>query len=100
VYVDTNVMAGNTGDADENGAYEGLLYLPCNAENEFVASVPAEKADIIYLCFPNNPTGAVATRAQLTEWVNYAKKNDAIILFDAAYEAFIQDPEIPHSIYE
>jgi LL-diaminopimelate aminotransferase len=100
VYVDTNVMAGNTGDADENGAYEGLLYLPCNAENEFVASVPAEKADIIYLCFPNNPTGAVATRAQLTEWVKYAKKNDAIILFDAAYEAFIQDPEIPHSIYE
>jgi LL-diaminopimelate aminotransferase len=100
VYVDTNVMAGNTGDADENGAYEGLLYLPCNAENEFVASVPAEKADIIYLCFPNNPTGAVATRAQLTEWVNYAKKNDAIILFEAAYDAFIQDPEIPHSIYE
>lgn len=100
VYVDTNVMAGNTGDADENGAYEGLLYLPCNAENEFVASVPAEKADIIYLCFPNNPTGAVATHAQLTEWVKYAKKNDAIILFDAAYEAFIQDPEIPHSIYE
>jgi len=100
VYVDTNVMAGNTGDADENGAYAGLLYLPCNAENEFVASVPHQKADLIYLCFPNNPTGAVATRAQLTEWVNYAKKNDAIILFDAAYEAFIQDPEIPHSIYE
>lgn len=100
VYVDTNVMAGNTGDADETGAYEGLLYLPCNAENEFVAGVPSEKADLIYLCFPNNPTGAVATRAQLTEWVNYAKKNDAIILFDAAYEAFIQDPEIPHSIYE
>jgi LL-diaminopimelate aminotransferase len=100
VYVDTNVMAGNTGSADENGAYEGLLYLPCNAENEFVAGVPSQKADIIYLCFPNNPTGAVATRAQLTEWVNYAKKHDAIILFDAAYEAFIQDPEIPHSIYE
>jgi LL-diaminopimelate aminotransferase len=100
VYVDTNVMAGNTGDADETGAYAGLLYLPCNAENEFVASVPAQKADLIYLCFPNNPTGAVATRAQLTEWVNYARKNDAIILFDAAYEAFIQDPEIPHSIYE
>lgn len=100
VYVDTNVMAGNTGEADETGAYAGLLYLPCNAQNEFVASVPAEKADIIYLCFPNNPTGAVATRAQLTEWVNYARKNDAIILFDAAYEAFIQDPEIPRSIYE
>jgi LL-diaminopimelate aminotransferase len=100
VYVDTNVMAGNTGDADETGAYEGLLYLPCNAENEFVAGVPSEKADLIYLCFPNNPTGAVATRAQLTEWVNYALKHNAIILFDAAYEAFIQDPEIPHSIYE
>jgi len=100
VYVDTNVMAGNTGDADEKGAYEGLLYLPCNAENGFVADVPTEKADLIYLCFPNNPTGAVATRAQLEAWVAYAKKNDAIILFDAAYEAFIQDPEIPRSIFE
>jgi LL-diaminopimelate aminotransferase len=100
VYVDTNVMAGNTGDADEKGAYEGLLYLPCNAANKFVADVPDEKADIIYLCFPNNPTGAVATRAQLEAWVKYAKQNDAIILFDAAYEAFIQDPEIPRSIFE
>jgi LL-diaminopimelate aminotransferase len=100
VYVDTNVMAGNTGDADEKGAYAGLLYLPCNAANNFVADVPTEKADLIYLCFPNNPTGAVATRAQLEEWVKYAKQNDAIILFDAAYEAFIQDPEIPRSIFE
>lgn len=100
VYVDTNVMAGNTGDANENGAYEGLLYLECNAANGFVAEVPAQKADLIYLCFPNNPTGAVATRAQLEAWVAYAKKNDAILLFDAAYEAFIQDPEIPHSIFE
>ncbi|MES2996342.1 MAG: LL-diaminopimelate aminotransferase [Verrucomicrobiota bacterium] len=100
VYVDTNVMAGNTGDADEKGAYEGLLYLECNAANGFVADVPAKKADIIYLCFPNNPTGAVATREQLKAWVTYAKKNDAILLFDAAYEAFIQDPEIPHSIFE
>jgi len=100
VYVDTNVMAGNTGDADEKGAYGGLLYLPCNAANHFVAGVPAEKADLIYLCFPNNPTGAVATRAQLEAWVKYAKANDAIILFDAAYEAFIQDPEIPRSIFE
>jgi LL-diaminopimelate aminotransferase len=100
VYVDTNVMAGNTGDADEKGAYEGLLYLPCNAANGFVADVPAAKADLIYLCFPNNPTGAVATRPQLEAWVKYAKANDAIILFDAAYEAFIQDPEIPHSIFE
>jgi LL-diaminopimelate aminotransferase len=104
VYVDTNVMAGNTGDADEKGAYAGLLYLECNAANGFVAEVPSEKAekkaDLIYLCFPNNPTGAVATRAQLQAWVAYAKANDAIILFDAAYEAFIQDPEIPRSIFE
>lgn len=100
VYVDTNVMAGNTGDADAKGAYAGLLYLPCNAENGFVADVPQEKADLIYLCFPNNPTGAVATRAQLEAWVAYAKANDAIILFDAAYEAFIQDDSIPRSIFE
>jgi LL-diaminopimelate aminotransferase len=100
VYVDTNVMAGNTGDADDKGAYAGLLYLPCNADNNFVADVPSEKADLIYLCFPNNPTGAVATREQLEAWVAYAKQNDAIILFDAAYEAFIQDPAIPRSIFE
>jgi len=100
VYVDTNVMAGNTGDADANGAYEGLVYLPCNAANGFVAGLPEEKVDLIYLCYPNNPTGAVATRAQLAEWVAYARKNDAIILFDAAYEAFIQDPAIPRSIFE
>jgi len=100
VYVDTNVMAGNTGDADANGAYGGLLYLECNAANGFVAEVPSEKADIIYLCFPNNPTGAVATRDQLEAWVAYAKANDAIILFDAAYEAFIQDDSIPRSIFE
>jgi LL-diaminopimelate aminotransferase len=100
VYVDTNVMAGNTGDADENGAYEGLLYLPCTADREFVPAVPAAKADLIYLCFPNNPTGAVATRPQLEAWVKYARENDAIIMFDSAYEAFIQDPEIPHSIFE
>lgn len=100
VYVDTNVMAGNTGDADEKGAYAGLLYLECNAANNFVADVPKEKADLIYLCFPNNPTGAVATRPQLEAWVKYAKAHDAIILFDAAYEAFIQDPAIPRSIFE
>lgn len=100
VYVDTNVMAGNTGEGDANGAYEGLVYLPCTAENGFVADLPKEKVDLIYLCFPNNPTGTVATREQLKAWVDYAKKNDSIILFDAAYEAFIQDPEIPHSIFE
>lgn len=100
VYVDTNVMAGNTGDADASGAYAGLLYLPCTAENGFVADVPKAHADIIYLCFPNNPTGAVATREILEAWVKYAKENDAIILFDAAYEAFIRDKSIPRSIYE
>lgn len=100
VYVDTNVMAGNTGEADEKGAYAGLLYMPCTAENNFVADVPTEKADLIYLCFPNNPTGATATREQLTKWVEYAKANDAIILYDAAYEAFIQDPDVPRSIFE
>jgi LL-diaminopimelate aminotransferase len=100
VYVDTNVMAGNTGDGDEKGAYEGLVYLECNAANGFVAAPPAEKLDLVYLCFPNNPTGAVATRAQLEAWVKYAKENDTIILFDAAYEAFIQDSSIPRSIFE
>jgi LL-diaminopimelate aminotransferase len=100
VYVDTNVMAGNTGDSDENGAYADLVYLACNAENGFVAAPPKEKVDIIYLCFPNNPTGAVATREKLTEWVNYANANEAIILFDSAYEAFVQDAAIPRSIFE
>ncbi len=100
VYVDTNVMAGHTGDADDTGAYAGLIYLPCTAQNGFIAEPPKEKADVIYLCSPNNPTGAVASREQLTAWVNYALKHKAIILFDAAYEAYISDPAIPHSIYE
>jgi LL-diaminopimelate aminotransferase len=100
VYVDTNVMIGNTGDADENGAYAGLTYLKCGPENGFVPAIPAERVDLVYLCYPNNPTGAVATRAQLEAWVQYAVKNDTIILYDAAYEAFIRDPEIPHSIFE
>lgn len=100
VYVDTNVMAGHTGPANALGAYEGLVYLPCNAANGFVADIPKEKADIVYLCFPNNPTGAVATREQLACWVEYALRRDAILLFDAAYEAYISEPGIPHSIYE
>jgi LL-diaminopimelate aminotransferase len=100
VYVDTNVMAGHTGEADASGAYEGLLYLPCNEANGFVAEVPSEAADVVYLCFPNNPTGSVATRAQLEAWVHYAQKHGSLLLFDAAYEAYISDPEIPHSIYE
>jgi LL-diaminopimelate aminotransferase len=101
VYVDTNVMAGNTGDANDRGEYGGLVYLPITADNKFTAAIPTDKkVDLIYLCFPNNPTGAVATRAHLQAWVDYAKANGAIIFFDAAYEAFITDPDIPHSIYE
>jgi len=100
VYVDTNVMAGHTGPADESGVYQGLVYLPCTPANGFVPEIPGEKLDIVYLCYPNNPTGAVATREQLTGWVEYALKNRSIILYDAAYEAYISDPRIPHSIYE
>ncbi|YCM43295.1 LL-diaminopimelate aminotransferase [Verrucomicrobiaceae bacterium 227] len=100
VYVDTNVMAGNTGEANEKGEYEGLVYLKCTAENGFVPAIPEEKVDLIYLCYPNNPTGTTATREQLEEWVAYALKNDAVILYDAAYEAFVQDDSIPRSIYE
>ncbi|HIK46586.1 MAG TPA: LL-diaminopimelate aminotransferase [Leptolyngbyaceae cyanobacterium M65_K2018_010] len=100
VYVDTNVMAGHTGPANERGEYEGLVYLPINAENSFTASIPTQKVDLIYLCFPNNPTGAVATREHLQAWVHYARAHGSIILFDAAYEAFITDPAIPHSIFE
>ena len=100
VYVDTNVMAGNTGPLNEKGEYEGLVYLPIRAENNFIAEIPTQKVDLIYLCFPNNPTGATATKEYLQRWVNYAKAHDAIILFDAAYEAFITDESLPHSIYE
>jgi LL-diaminopimelate aminotransferase len=100
VYVDTNVMSGHTGEADESGAYAGLVYLKCTAENGFVAEPPKEHVDVIYLCFPNNPTGAVATRAQLEAWVAYAKEHQSVILYDAAYEAYISDPNVPHSIYE
>ncbi len=99
VYVDTNVMAGRTGPAVD-GRYAGLVYLDGSAENGFVPPLPAEAVDLIYLCFPNNPTGATATREQLTAWVDYARANKALILFDAAYEAFIRDPSIPHSIFE
>ncbi len=100
VYVDTNVMTGRTGQALESGRYDGLVYLPVTAENNFVPALPEQPVDLIYLCYPNNPTGTVASRETLTEWVEYARAHDAIILFDAAYEAFITDPEIPHSIYE
>ncbi|MEO0685435.1 MAG: LL-diaminopimelate aminotransferase, partial [Cyanobacteria bacterium J06649_11] len=100
VYVDTNVMAGNTGDAKKSGEYEGLVYLPVTADNNFTAQIPSERVDLIYLCFPNNPTGATASKEDLKAWVDYAKANNSIIFFDAAYEAFITDPSLPHSIYE
>ncbi|MEC9010542.1 MAG: LL-diaminopimelate aminotransferase [Planctomycetota bacterium] len=100
VYVDTNVMAGRTGNATGDGRFEGLVYLPVTAENNFVAPLPDRPVDLAYLCYPNNPTGTVASRDTLTAWVDYARANDTILLFDAAYEAYITDPEIPHSIYE
>jgi LL-diaminopimelate aminotransferase len=100
VYVDTNVMAGHTGAVRKDASYEGVVYLPCTAENNFVPAPPKGHVDLIYLCFPNNPTGAVATREQLAGWVDYARQHDALILFDAAYEAYISDPKIPHSILE
>lgn len=100
VYVDTNVMAGHTGDANEKGEYNKLVYLPITAENNFTADIPSQKVDLIYLCFPNNPTGATATKEYLTKWVHYARENGSIIFFDAAYEAFITDPSLSHSIYE
>jgi LL-diaminopimelate aminotransferase len=100
VYVDTNVMVGRTGAADAAGRYAGLVYLPCTAENGFTPELPKEKVDLIYLCSPNNPTGTALTKQALAKWVEFAKKNDAILLFDAAYEAYISDPSLPHSIYE
>ena len=100
VYVDTNVMAGHTGPAGDDGRYEGLVYMPCTAENDFTPAIPEQKVDLIYLCYPNNPTGAVASKETLKSWVDYALANESIIFFDAAYEAFITDESIPHSIYE
>ena len=100
VYVDTNVMAGRTGQSDVSGRYAGLVYLNSTAESGFLPAFPKRRVDLVYLCFPNNPTGCVATRVVLTSWVEWATRNGAIILFDAAYEAFISDPSIPHSIFE
>ncbi len=100
VYVDTNVMAGRTGSIDSEGRYERMVYLPATAENGFSPPPPDMGVDLVYLCSPNNPTGATLTREQMKSWVDYAHRHDAVILFDAAYEAFITDPEIPHSIYE
>ena len=100
VYVETNIMAGRGGPMGEEGKYQGLVYLPCTEENDLVPALPEEDVDLIYLCFPNNPTGTALTKEQLAKWVNYAKENHAIILFDAAYEAYIREDNIPHSIYE
>lgn len=101
VYLDTNVMAGRSGKYDkESGKYKNILYIPATSENNFVPQLPKEKVDMIYLCYPNNPTGTTLTKAQLAEWVKYAKENKATILFDAAYEAFISDEDVPHTIYE
>ena len=100
VYNDTNVMVGRTGEADAKGYYKGIVYMPFTEANNFVPDLPKEKVDIIYLCFPNNPTGTVATKSELKKWVDYANANQAILFFDAAYEAFITTPGIPHSIYE
>lgn len=99
VYVDTNAMAGRAGEF-VNEHWTNLYYMPCTEENGFMPQLPTEKVDIIYLCFPNNPTGVAATRAQLKPWVEYAKENGAVILYDSAYEAFITNPDVPHSIYE
>jgi len=99
VYLDTNVMAGRTGSCAD-GRYQGITYLDSTRENNYVPDLPAEPVDLIYLCFPNNPTGSTATREQLATWVDYARDNKALILFDAAYEAFIRDDSLPHSIYE
>lgn len=99
VYLDTNVMAGRTG-VIKDGKYSDIVYLPCNAENKFIPQLPTEKVDMIYLCLPNNPTGTTLSKTELKKWVDYARENKAVILFDAAYEAFIQEDDIPHSIYE
>ncbi len=100
VYVDSNVMTGRTGESLQDGTYQGLIYLPINEENNFLPEIPKSKVDILYLCFPNNPTGATISKRDLKKWVDYANHNNSLILFDAAYEAFIQDKDIPHSIYE
>ena len=100
VYVDTNVMAGHTGPPNKSGGYDGIVYLPCTAETNFVPEPPSAHADLVYLCFPNNPTGAVATREQLARWVAYAREHHALLLYDAAYEGYISEADIPHSIYE
>lgn len=99
VYIDSNVMAGRAGE-NVDGLWSNIVYMPCNGENDFTPSLPEKKVDVVYLCYPNNPTGTVITREQLKKWVDYALENDVLIMYDAAYEAYIQDESIPHSIYE
>lgn len=99
-YIDSNVSSGRAGYIDEWGKWSNVVYIPCRMENNFIPPIPEQRIDIIYFCFPNNPTGAVLTKNELKNWVNYAIKNDALIIFDAAYEAYIRQPDIPHSIYE
>lgn len=100
VYVDTNVMAGRAGSLLQNGAWSNIVYLACTSENQFIPSLPEKRADVIYLCYPNNPTGTTLKHEELKKWVDYARENQSLILFDAAYEAFISEPDVPHSIYE
>ncbi len=100
VYVDTNIMGGRSGDLLPGGKWSKIVYIPCTAENNFVPSIPTEKVDIIYLCFPNNPTGTTITRDELKKWVDYARENKVVILYDAAYEAYISEPDVARSIYE
>ena len=100
VYVDSNIMCGRSGVLGEDGKWSNVTYLPCTAENQFVPAIPDHRVDLIYLCYPNNPTGTTLTHAQLKKWVDYAIANDTLIVFDAAYEAFIREPDVPHSIYE
>ena len=100
VYVDSNIMCGRAGQRDGNGMWSNVTYLPCTAENDFIPRIPDKRIDIIYLCYPNNPTGTTLTKTELKKWVDYALANDTLIFFDAAYEAYIREDHVPHSIYE
>ena len=100
VYIDSNVMCGRAGILEEDGKWSNVTYMPCTAANNFIPEIPDKRIDIIYLCYPNNPTGTTLTKEELKKWVNYALANDCLIMYDSAYEAYIQDPNIPHSIYE
>ena len=100
VYIDSNVMCGRAGVLEGNGQWSNVTYMPCTAENDFIPEIPDKRIDIVYLCYPNNPTGTTLTKPELKKWVDYALANDTLILFDAAYEAFIREDDVPHSIYE